>query len=81
MVLPIRWGAIRGEFRSRLEGKLKDEFRRAFLPLPDELAAAVATERREVEHLLTETRQVADWLREREDAAHVAELYGRGETP
>ncbi|MFO0849181.1 MAG: GTPase [Gemmataceae bacterium] len=81
MALPIRWGAIRGEFRSRLEGKLKDEFRRAFLPLPDELAAAVAAERREVEHLLTETRQVADWLREREDAAHVAELYGRGETP
>jgi energy-coupling factor transporter ATP-binding protein EcfA2 len=77
LVLPVRWGAIRGEFRSRLAGKLREEFRRVFLPLPDELATAVATERREVEGLKTEVHQVADWLREREDAAHVGDLYGK----
>ncbi len=76
-VLPVRWAAIRGEFRGRLAGKLRDEFRRAFLPVPDETAAAVADEKRQVEYLVTETREVADWLRDREEAAHVGELYGR----
>jgi hypothetical protein len=75
--LPVRWSAIRGEFRSRLGAKLRDEFRRTFSPIPGETAAAVAAETKEVEYLLTETRQVADWLRDREQAAQVGELYGR----
>ena len=77
MVLPIRWPAIRGEFRSRLGRKVRGELDRAFVPLPKEAAAAVLTERRQAEYLVTETRQVADWLRERERAARVDELYGK----
>ena len=77
MVLPVRWSAIRGEFRSRLAEKLRDEFGRTFLPVPEEVAAAVAAEKKQVEELAGETRQVADWLRDREEAAHVGELYGR----
>jgi hypothetical protein len=75
--LPVRWPAIRGEFRSRLEAKLRDEFRGTFLPIPDELAAEVAAEKREVDRLSAETREVADWLRGREQAAQIGELYGR----
>jgi energy-coupling factor transporter ATP-binding protein EcfA2 len=77
MVLPVRWSAIRGEFRSRLAEKLRDEFDRTFLPVPEEVAAAVAAEKQQVEELAGETRQVADWLRDREDATHVGDLYGR----
>ncbi|HET6574522.1 MAG TPA: hypothetical protein VFG68_13020, partial [Fimbriiglobus sp.] len=77
LVLPVRWSAIRGEFRSRLAERLRDEFGRTFLPVPDELAAAVAAEKEQVEEIASETRQVADWLRDREEAAHVGELYGR----
>lgn len=77
MVLPVRWSAIRGEFRSRLAERLRDEFGRTFLPVPDEVAAAVAAEKKQVEELAGETRQVSDWLRDREEAAHVGELYGR----
>jgi hypothetical protein len=75
--LPVRWSAIRGEFRSRLEGKLRDEFGRSFLPIPGELAEAIVAERKEVDALADETRQVADWLRDRQDAARIGELYGR----
>jgi hypothetical protein len=75
--LPVRWPAIRGEFRSRLEAKLRDEFRGTFLPIPDELAAEVAGEKREVDRLSAETHEVADWLRGREQAAQIGELYGR----
>ncbi len=77
MALPVRWTAIRGEFRTRLAVKLTTEFRRTFLPIPDELAAAVADEKKQVEYLVTETKQVADWLRDREESAQIGELYGR----
>lgn len=77
LLLPVRWRAIRGEFRSRLGGKLREEFRKAFLGVPDTVAAALAEEKREVETVLAEVRQVSGWLREREDAARVGDLYGR----
>jgi energy-coupling factor transporter ATP-binding protein EcfA2 len=77
MVLPERWAAIRGEFRSRLADRVRDEFDRTFLPVPGEVAAAVAEEKRQVEELIGEIRQVSNWLRDREEAANVGDLYGR----
>ncbi|OWK34708.1 GTPase [Fimbriiglobus ruber] len=77
LVLPVRWAVIRGDFRSRMGSKLSEELRRAFLPLPADVAAAVAGEKKEVEYLVTETKQVADWLRDREEAAQIGDLYGR----
>ena len=76
-LLPVRWPAIREEFRDRLGLMLEAELDRVFLPIPMEVATAVSEEKRQVEHLITETATVADWLREREEAAHVGELYGR----
>ncbi len=77
IALPVKWAAIRGEFQSRLERKLREEFGRVFLPIPNEIATAVKEERVQAEKLASETKQVADWLSEREHAAHVGELYGR----
>ena len=77
LVLPVRWPAIRGEFRSRLEPKLAAEFRSVFLSIPETVAGLVAEEKRQVEYLMTEAGQIADWVREREQAAKIAELYGR----
>ena len=77
IALPVKWAAIRGEFQSRLERKLREEFGRVFLPIPNEIATAVKEERVQAEKLASETKQVADWLIEREHAAHVGELYGR----
>ncbi len=74
--LPTRWPAIRGEFANRLETKLRAEFEAAFLAVPAEIATAVADEKKQVEFLITETRQVSDWLGEREQAAKITELYG-----
>ena len=77
LTLPVRWPMIRGEFRSRLERKVKAELDGAFLSLPAEVATGVRDERREAEHLSAETAAVADWLRDREEAVRVGELYGR----
>ena len=77
LVYPVRWPAIRVEFQSRLEGKVRAELGRAYLPVPGEVATDLTRERQRVDELLGETRQVAEWLEERESAAHVSELYGR----
>jgi energy-coupling factor transporter ATP-binding protein EcfA2 len=75
--LPVRWGRIRGQFQERLREKLSAELSSVFLPVPDEVSAAVRDEKRQAEALVTETKQIADWLNEREQASHVGELYGR----
>jgi hypothetical protein len=76
VLLPVRWPVIKGDFRRRLEGKLGDELRRAFLPIPDEVAADLMTERKQSAELVKETAEVSAWLTEREQAARVADLYG-----
>src|SRR5207248_477581 len=76
LLLPVRWPAIRGEFRRSLEGKIKAELGRVYLPIPGEIAAALKDERKQVDQLIVDTKQVTDWLAERQQAAHVAELYG-----
>jgi hypothetical protein len=76
VLLPVRWPVIKGDFRSRLEAKLGEELQRAFLPVPDEVVSDLAAERKQVAALVQETTEIATWLSEREQAAHVAELYG-----
>ena len=77
VALPVRWASIRGDFLSRLGLRLQTEFEQVFLPIPDAVAGAVREERKQVEALAAETKQVAEWLREREQAAQIAELYGK----
>ncbi|MCU0702449.1 MAG: 50S ribosome-binding GTPase [Fimbriiglobus sp.] len=75
--LPVRWPRIRGQFQERLREKLTGELGAVFLPVPDDIAAAVRDEKRQAEALVTETKQIADWLNEREQASQVGELYGK----
>ena len=75
--LPVRWSSIRGQFQDRLREKLTAELNAVFLPVPDDIAAAVRDEKRQAEALVTETKQIADWLSEREQASHVGDLYGK----
>jgi energy-coupling factor transporter ATP-binding protein EcfA2 len=76
LLLPIRWAAIRGRFREKLGSRLAEEMDRAYLPIPGEIAAALQEERKQVDALLAETKEVAAWLADRQQAAQVAELYG-----
>ena len=68
---------MRGRFQERLRAKLADALNGVFLPIPDGTAAAVREEKRQAEALAAETKQIADWLNEREQASHVGELYGK----
>ncbi len=76
MLLPIRWPAIRGRLREHLATRLADEMDRVYLPVPTEIAAALREERKQIDALLAQTKEVAGWLTERQQAAQVTELYG-----
>ena len=76
VVFPFRWSAVRGEFHRRLERRLQSDLENVYQPLPDEVAGQLLLERRQVEKLAGEAREALDWLRQREQAATIAGLYG-----
>jgi hypothetical protein len=76
LILPVRWPAIRGEFTRALQVRFHGELDRMYLSIPAEIAGALIEERRQMEVLLTDAKQVSDWLAERQHAAHVGEMYG-----
>jgi hypothetical protein len=76
LLLPLRWPAIRGEFRRQLERRLGQELDAAYAPMPVDLAERLKAERRQIEKLLGETHEVASWLHRREQSASITSLYG-----
>jgi hypothetical protein len=77
VLLPMRWPAIRGEFQRRLERRLQTELQGAYLAIPADVAAVLRRERRQVEKLGADTRDVAVWVEQREQAANITGLYGQ----
>ena len=76
LVLRLRWPAIRGEFRRRLEQRIRQELESIYTPIPSDVAQALQAERRLIEKIAAETTEVASWLREREQSASISGLYG-----
>jgi energy-coupling factor transporter ATP-binding protein EcfA2 len=77
LVLRLRWPAIRGEFRRRLEQRIRQEVESICLPIPGDVAQSLREERRTIEKIAAETAEVASWLHEREQSASISGLYGR----
>lgn len=77
LVLRLRWPAIRGEFRRRLEHAIRQELESIYAPIPADVAQSLQEERRTIEKIAAETAEVASWLHEREQSASIAGLYGR----
>lgn len=76
LVLRLRWPAIRGEFRRRLEQRIGEELESMYAPIPGDVAQTLREERRLIEKIGAETAEVASWLHEREQSASIAGLYG-----
>jgi energy-coupling factor transporter ATP-binding protein EcfA2 len=77
LLLPLRWLAIRGEFQRQLERRLVAELEQVYVRVPEDVARLLIAERHEVEQLLGEVHEVAGWLRQREESAAIAGLYGK----
>jgi hypothetical protein len=76
LVLPLRWPAMRGEFQRHLERRVQTELHNAFAPVPEVVAELLQLERRQIEGLMTQSREVAAWEEQREQAAKIEGLYG-----
>jgi hypothetical protein len=76
LLLPVRWATIRGEFQRRLRQRVQQDLENGYAAIPAEVATALELERRQIEQLLENTREVTAWLERREQAASVAGLYG-----
>jgi hypothetical protein len=76
LVLRLRWPAIRGEFRRRLEQRIRQELESIYTPIPGDVAQTLQAERRLIEKIAAETTEVASWLHEREQSASITGLYG-----
>lgn len=77
LLLPVRWAVIRSEFQRRLQCRVQSELESVYASIPAEVAGALHLERRQSEQLLRDTREVAAWLEQREQAASIAGLYGK----
>jgi hypothetical protein len=76
LLLPMRWPGIRGEFRRRLEHRLRSELEAAYEAIPTTTAEAVHQERLEVDRLIVDVREIASWLERHEQSAGISALYG-----
>jgi energy-coupling factor transporter ATP-binding protein EcfA2 len=76
LVMPMRWPAMRGEFLRHLERRLQTELQSVYAPIPGDAALVLRQERRAVEQLAAQTREVATWLQHREQDAGIEGLYG-----
>ena len=76
LLLPLRWPAIRGEFRRRLEERIRQELESIYASIPGDVAQSLQEERRQIEKIRGETAEVASWLHEREQSASIVGLYG-----
>ncbi len=76
LAMPMRWPAMRGEFHRHLQRRLQTELENAYASIPLDMAETLRKERRRVEQIASQTREVAAWLAQREQAASIAGLYG-----
>ncbi|HLW64752.1 MAG TPA: hypothetical protein VKS79_05480, partial [Gemmataceae bacterium] len=60
----------------QLERRLETTLKETYLPIPGDIAVALARERMQIVELRGEVVQVAHWLEERQQAANIKGMYG-----
>ena len=76
MILPVRWPAVREDFRRQLVTRIDEELRAVYGSIPTETAEELLRERGRVDELLGSVREVRTWLEERQTASSISGLYG-----
>jgi hypothetical protein len=79
IALPLRWAAIRAKFEKLLEKRLCQELEAVYAAVPGDVLERLQAERRRIEQILSEVREVTGWLEQREQFAGIGGLYGSGQ--
>lgn len=75
--LPLRWQGIRNQLERMLEKRMRQELEKVYSAVPFEVVEQLKLERRQIDNILAEVREVTGWLEQREQAASIAGLYGK----
>lgn len=76
LLLPMRWPAIRGNFRKHLDAAIRDHLNAAYLGVPAAVANELAEERDRVDAIASQVREIQALLERRREAARIDALYG-----
>lgn len=75
ILMPLGWQALRGKFETALRDRLRSDLETAFNTLPGTITQDLLKERRQVEKIQGDTREVAGWLERHETAAGAERLF------
>ena len=75
IALPVRWLAVRGTLAKRLRQRIHDEMFNVYSLLPERLATQLAEQRRRIEELEADTRDLTVWVRQHEEVTPVSVLF------
>jgi len=76
LLLPMRWPAIRGNFRTCLDAAIREHLNAAYLGVPAAVADELTAERKRVDGLAAQVREIQALLERRREAARIDALYG-----
>lgn len=76
LLLPLRWEDIRTVFHRKLQERVEEELATVYAAVPSDLAEKLLEERKRIDKLIADTREVASWLEQREQSASITGLYG-----
>ncbi|MEI7687340.1 MAG: GTPase [Planctomycetota bacterium] len=74
-LIPMRWPSLRMQFHRKLQSRLNAELTSAYAPLPGLVANDLNADRERVLAFLGDVHEVASWLRDREQAISVGQLF------
>ncbi|MFL5328072.1 MAG: GTPase [Gemmataceae bacterium] len=76
LLLPLRWPAIRGDFRRYVRVAVRDRLISAYSPVPERVAGEVAKERATIDAMTSQVREMQALLNARRQTARIDSLYG-----
>lgn len=76
LLLPMRWTAIRNDFRKHLERAIDNKLETTYLPLPGIVAKDLAAERDRIRQIAESVSELKGMLESRRHAARIDAMYG-----
>jgi hypothetical protein len=76
ILIPMRWPQLRSQFHSKLESRMETELTSAYSAIPLAVASDILADRERTLQYLGEVKDVATWLKGREQAVGVEQLFG-----
>ncbi|MEZ6139871.1 MAG: GTPase domain-containing protein [Zavarzinella sp.] len=76
LLLPLRWAAVKEDFRQELGTRLQAELLKVYLAIPRDALKNLREERELIQRLQNEIVEIQQWMEKQQQQATIAGLYG-----